>query len=1371
VALIKKEISAVIAGVSQQTPSKRSDGHVSEAINMSFTPVKGASSRPNTISNSINQLPIAGIPELVTPNTSHHVSRTTDESYIVTVLQHDAAGAPLTPATLQVIDSADGFEYSTSFDTDALDYLTTASTAPSTITCVTVNDTTFIANKDVITAMTPDPAPVPRKNEALITVHNVPFKTPLTSSSNPDVVGEGIEVRAYPRDTTHGSILFDGSNIEAFEKEKADESLTSVWSTTIPNEATHDQIAGHEWDVAPEGATLYDPILAATQNAYNPVDLIEAYRNGIAYNLNHRGYSKGRKQGLNLPSPSAAAPTVPPAPPGFHCRNTMDQVYSTIVMPLSQTTAASTNGTILPATEWPDNQHPGAFGASGGQWVQPPVDFDADTPSGIGALLGDSGFLPVLTPATPSARVHEADVIAGVSVHVGAMELLYVAKPAVMTHGVGGPMVELADANGNADTISMPWFIQFHNTPSAEDPASGSTDNTTWDPRIFYVTFKLVIEPDGADVNYYHYRSPMLTPGEFEQRLKHYPGARAHLPGGPEIRGAHTVDSEPTDDLGNKWVEVSNLNNTRRNDNDRQNPGTTPSATDLERSYHYFTIRPFIGELRWTNRMPDFIFYSPNVDLPAQGTVGANFTTSIPGAYRNSVTGTGGAAVWSPLVYGLGTPYGLLDSPPGRMDINSPLITSQDGGNLQFYNSGPGVVLDPSTLPHTPEVGNYYHYNYPAWEWVASGTDQIYGYSVTELFDRSNPAWDGPLSRTYPHPNFISDEAKRDSNLRIVGTPANNVSIITSEYGPITIADLPYRAPDGFLTRVIGDPASDGDEYYLKYDRKSESWIEDRTTTETHTFDTDTMPHILRRVIDGTAPRGIRFVFSAAAALKDSTLHADHPNPETSQWAERLVGDNKNAPLPSFIGYGISELFFYRDRLGFTSRGDLNLSETAEPLNFFRTSLQTVVDSDPIDITVSQTSGSGSVVDLFAAVSLNNGLMLFDHEQQFLLRSDDGQAFTHKTAHLSTLSSYPATLDKSPLYIGDRVLWMSEKGGSLRVWEFYPNAATTPYEDITQHIPSYIPTGGRSIIGSENNSMVVVRTDGAPESLFVYQYFYSKGEKLQQAWSRWDFSGKIIHAHFEKEYLKVILHRPNTNPNIVGYHMETINLVANRDLLDVEARLDHKLTFKAQLGEMVYQSQIDATTLTLASGQGFGQAAIATPGFVAVAGEGTGHEGDSLPITLISNTSVSVPGDQTGLNGTSGVVHIGRPYTQSLTLSPFYLRSDDRRLNTQINREGGRTQIKTISVSHSESRLVTAAITRQGVQTSQTIVPNSELSSGVSRFDVQSNHLNTDITISSDFEEWDEINNVLVVTPTWHPITITGLNFEVQYHERGRSLK
>jgi hypothetical protein len=49
---------------------------------------------------------------------------------------------------------------------------------------------------------------------------------------------------------------------------------------------------------------------------------------------------------------------------------------------------------------------------------------------------------------------------------------------------------------------------------------------------------------------------------------------------------------------------------------------------------------------------------------------------------------------------------------------------------------------------------------------------------------------------------------------------------------------------------------------------------------------------------------------------------------------------------------------------------------------------------------------------------LNNGLMLFDHEQQFLLRSDDGQAFTHKTAHLSTLSSYPATLDKSPLYIG-----------------------------------------------------------------------------------------------------------------------------------------------------------------------------------------------------------------------------------------------------------------------------------------------------------------------------------------------------------------
>lgn len=60
-ALITREIPAVVAGVSQQTHAKRSDGHVSEAINMDLSPVHGAISRPGSV-------PIMGTSPLSIPS-------------------------------------------------------------------------------------------------------------------------------------------------------------------------------------------------------------------------------------------------------------------------------------------------------------------------------------------------------------------------------------------------------------------------------------------------------------------------------------------------------------------------------------------------------------------------------------------------------------------------------------------------------------------------------------------------------------------------------------------------------------------------------------------------------------------------------------------------------------------------------------------------------------------------------------------------------------------------------------------------------------------------------------------------------------------------------------------------------------------------------------------------------------------------------------------------------------------------------------------------------------------------------------------------------------------------------------------------------
>jgi hypothetical protein len=139
---------------------------------------------------------------------------------------------------------------------------------------------------------------------------------------------------------------------------------------------------------------------------------------------------------------------------------------------------------------------------------------------------------------------------------------------------------------------------------------------------------------------------------------------------------------------------------------------------------------------------------------------------------------------------------------------------------------------------------------------------------------------------------------------------------------------------DGDMWKIEGDTSQNSPRHYVMWSASEGVWIECADPTVAVAFDPSTMPHKLVREADGT------FSFASIS------------------WDKRLVGDNNSIPIPSFVGRTITDVVFYRNRLGFLSDESLILSRSGNYFNFWGETATAVLDSDPIDTTAAHTKVS-----------------------------------------------------------------------------------------------------------------------------------------------------------------------------------------------------------------------------------------------------------------------------------------------------------------------------------------------------------------------------------------------------------------------------
>lgn len=216
------------------------------------------------------------------------------------------------------------------------------------------------------------------------------------------------------------------------------------------------------------------------------------------------------------------------------------------------------------------------------------------------------------------------------------------------------------------------------------------------------------------------------------------------------------------------------------------------------------------------------------------------------------------------------------------------------------------------------------------------------------------------------------------------------------------------------------------------------------------------------------------------------------------------VGDTSGIPVPVFLQNPINLLGVFQDRLLIGSRNVLFMSRPGEYFNWFRGSMLTVLDTDPITLTA-----EGSEDDVLRhAVQFDRSLIVFGDRRQYVVPGTS--VLTPSTASCATLSAYTGVADASPVASGGLVFYGAYQQ-STEVHQMQPgDFVGQPYtESVSQQLHTYLQGRPVEFKTSTTPNNVYLRTEGLTNGLYLYTYRDAGGRRLYDSWSRWTFSENL----------------------------------------------------------------------------------------------------------------------------------------------------------------------------------------------------------------------------------------------------------------------
>ena len=330
------------------------------------------------------------------------------------------------------------------------------------------------------------------------------------------------------------------------------------------------------------------------------------------------------------------------------------------------------------------------------------------------------------------------------------------------------------------------------------------------------------------------------------------------------------------------------------------------------------------------------------------------------------------------------------------------------------------------------------------------------------------------------------------TSIKVAGGPSDTAIYAFTDKAS-DISTLPTQCQNGFKLKIINSESVQADDLWVKFVTSNNAtsgpgaWEETNAPDLKYKLDPLTMPHVLSREADGT------FHFRPIA------------------WENRDVGDDLTNPMPSFVGNTIRNMFFFRNRFGFLSGGNVILSKAGSFYDFFAGSAQIAVADDPIDISASSTKP----VFLNYVRTTSAGLVMFSENEQFLL-STDSDLLSPDTAKVNTLSSFECDTHIPAVDLGSSLAFVSKSPLWSRLFEIANISTTDPPStfNTTGIVPEFVPSTIDNIAASPGMSMISLGNTGT-STLYQYRFLQNVEGRKASTWYKWDLTGTLVDQFFD----------------------------------------------------------------------------------------------------------------------------------------------------------------------------------------------------------------------------------------------------------------
>ena len=366
-------------------------------------------------------------------------------------------------------------------------------------------------------------------------------------------------------------------------------------------------------------------------------------------------------------------------------------------------------------------------------------------------------------------------------------------------------------------------------------------------------------------------------------------------------------------------------------------------------------------------------------------------------------------------------------------------------------------------------------------------------------------------------------------------------------------------------------------------------------------------------------------------------------------WKPREVGDSVTNPMPTFVNNPLDSIAFYRNRLILTSRQNVICSQAGDYFNFFASTVITIVDSDPIDLSAS----SLRPLRFKSAIASPRGLLLFGDNGQYALETTT-EAFSPKTAEINVLSTYSATDKVAPVDLGPSFAFLDEgqKAASIYEMDVSSTGGKPIVVELTKLIPTYIPSGVSQLHASIPAGVFALLSETDPSNLYLYRWFENPGQARISSWFKWNLPGTIETFAFDQDTMFIVTKHDN------NYILSKVSLITDtsaQSLIFEDSFVDVRLDFFDYNPIVVYD--VDDGTTHICFKDGIGEVDSEAV-LMYLSSESAGYFEEQT----IQYDAAKPIGQQYFLtadgNQTADRFAIGYKYVSTATLPAFYVMKD-----------------------------------------------------------------------------------------------------------------